>query len=123
MQVADPSTGEALYFLFLIIVMGATAYRLGRLVTLDTIWEGTRDRLYGWLTTGKKLSIWKLKLHALLSCPFCITGWTSLAVVIGVDLVDHLDLIFLQWFATWVVALCWWGLIDSDEGPKMEHGK
>lgn len=110
-------------FIILIVVMGAAAYRIGRFVSLDTLWEGWRDKLYAWLTTGKKLSVWKLKLHELLTCPFCITGWTSLGVVIGVDIFHHLDLIVIQWLATWVAALCWWGVIDSDDGPKMEHGK
>lgn len=118
------TTGDALFFLFLIVVMGAAAYRIGRFISLDTLWEGWREKLYGWLTTGKKLSVWKLKLHELLTCPFCITGWTSLAVVIGTDIFHHLDLIILQWLATWVVALIFWGIIDdADDGPKLQHGK
>lgn len=109
--------------LLILAMMCAAAYRVGRFISLDSLWEGTRDKLYGWLTTGKKLSVWKLKVHELLTCPFCITGWTALAVTIGVDLAHHLELIFLWWMATWVGALLLWGLIDSDEGPKMEHGK
>lgn len=114
---------DALIVVGLVVAMAAAAYRIGRLVTLDTIWDGTREKLFGWLTTGRKLSVWKLKVHELLTCPFCITGWTSLAVVIGTDIFRHLPLIFLQWMTVWVGALCWWGVIDSDEGPKMEHGK
>jgi hypothetical protein len=107
----------------LLIMMSWTAYRIGRLVVLDTIWEGWRERLLGWLTTGKKLRVWKLKLSELLTCPFCVTGWTALAVTIAVDIVQRLPLIGLWWFSTWVGALFIWGLIDSDEGPRMEHGK
>lgn len=117
------TTGEALWFLILIAAMGAGAWRIGRFVSLDSMFEGTREKFYGWLTTGAKLRMWKLKLHDLFTCPFCITGWTSLGIVIGVDIFHHLDLIFIQWLATWTAALCWWGLFDSDDGPKLEHGK
>lgn len=107
----------------LLIMMSAAAYRVGRLIALDTIWEGWREKLLGWLTTGKKLSVWKLKVSELITCPFCITGWTALAVTIAVDIVHRLPLIGVWWLATWVGALLFWGLIDSDEGPRMEHGK
>lgn len=117
------SSGAALWFLVLLVAMSAASYRVGRFVVLDSLWEGWRDRLLGWLTTGRKMRVWKLKLSELLTCPFCVTGWTSLAVVIGVDIFHHLPLIGVQWLAVWVGALLFWGLIDSDEGPRMEHGK
>lgn len=117
------SSGSAFWFLFLIVAMSAASYRVGRLIVLDSLWEGWRDRLLGWLTTGRKMRVWKLKLSELLTCPFCVTGWTSLAVVIAVDVAHHLPLIGLQWGAVWTGALLFWGLIDSDEGPRMEHGK
>lgn len=109
---------------WLILVMTSwMSYRFGRFIVLDSMFEGTRDKFKGWLTTGKKMSIWKLKVDELITCPFCVTGWTSLIVVIATDIFHHLPLIVLWWGATWVGALLTWGLIDSDEGPRMEHGK
>lgn len=107
----------------LLVAMSAAAYRLGRLVALDTIWEGWRDKLREKLTMGDKLSVWKLKLDELITCPFCITGWTSALVVAATYYFERFPLPVLCWLAVWTGALLFWGTIDdADDGPKMQHG-
>lgn len=59
------------------VLLCLAVWRVTRLVTLDTIWEGTRDRLDRWFVAhwghlGDKLA-------DLITCPFCVSVWASAA--------------------------------------------
>lgn len=118
---------------FLWILLSATAYTLGRLIVLDSLFEEPRtavlDRLtttfveadnvrrpvhrheIGWLD----LPLWKQKAATLLTCPHCCTGWTSAGTVAVTDIwfID-LPVPVLWWFGAWMGALIAWAIVDSD---------
>lgn len=63
--------------MFVLLVLAA--YRLTRLVTRDSIWEGTRDRLGARLVDqGSGLGA---KVAELITCPYCAGVWVSALVV------------------------------------------
>lgn len=98
------------------ILIGAAAYRVGRFIVLDTLIEVTRDRFHFWLMSEPTL--WREKLHALLSCPFCVTIWTA-----GLGQLYWAWLIAswpgwwfpILWLTSATVALMFWTYIDSDD--------
>lgn len=111
----------------LFLVLSLATYRLTRLVVEDTfppvLWA--RDRIAGgWreateseLQTPSQFRLqdqdgktfryvqragWSPQwLADLVSCAWCASGWISLGVVLGTDLVTSLPLPVLAWFAVW----------------------
>ena len=78
-----------------VIVMGFVSARLTRLVYEDTIFDGPRNWLLGWVPN---------KVAELLTCPWCISAYTTAATVIGFDLFVSVPLPFAAWLAAWWVA-------------------
>lgn len=60
-----------------LVFLVLAAYRLTRLIVIDTIFDGPRDKIYDWLSpkgvVGDKLSY-------LISCTWCAGVWISLGV-------------------------------------------
>lgn len=109
-------------YLWLALAVGALAsYRVTRLVVLDTLWEGWRDRLMRWCFDsegqyrlvdpprwGGARTIWALtiargKLGDLLHCPFCFGVWASAGVVVGEWALGWLP--GGRWFPLWIAAV------------------
>lgn len=55
--------------------------RLTRLVVLDTLWEGTRDRVLEWADRPGRARLARAKLGELLGCPHCVGVWAAALVV------------------------------------------
>jgi hypothetical protein len=73
----------------LLIVCGFVVAQLVRLWRDEQITEGLRDRVDGWLdpkSMGSRRAGAQLWLADLLECPWCLSGWLSVFVVVGVDL-------------------------------------
>lgn len=121
---------------FIIFLCGCVTYRVGRFVVLDDLIEETRNTVLNWLTTGEgyegegskrpiiksqepglwmKLPLWRRKLHDLLTCPFCVTGWISGGAVLIAWLFYPLPLPWFSWLAAWTIGLGWWNYIDHEE--------
>lgn len=64
--------------LFTLLVLAFAAFRVTRLVVIDTLFEGTRNKLHSFLVnrTGKLAFFWQ-KLHDLVSCSWCAGVWIS----------------------------------------------
>lgn len=103
----------------LVLWLGLTAYRLTRIVTLDSFTEPVRERIYdrwppdyersGWRYNGELQALVKRaptterpKVHwvgQLVECPWCCGHWISGAVVLVAALVGSVPLPVLTWFA------------------------
>lgn len=83
---------------FMFVLLALAAYRVTRLVTRDSLWEHTRDRLADWFTHHRAS-----KAAELLTCPFCAGFWVCalvLAAALAADLVDmDADMAVLVWWA------------------------
>ena len=118
-------------WLLLWILLSATAYTLGRLIVLDSLFEEPRTAILDRLTTTEvdgerrvvhnheigwlQLPLWKQKVATLLTCPHCVCGWTSAGTVAVVDIgFEELSLPVLWWFGAWAGALTYWAIVDSE---------
>lgn len=61
------------------VLAALAVYRLTRLVTADSIWERTRERLLTWPDPG----FWRRKLRTGVECPWCVSMWLGAAVVVA----------------------------------------
>lgn len=73
--------------LAVIVVLGLVAYRATRVLTVDSISDPFRERLYGWAWAGtleRPVSRGRARgwTYELLTCTHCLGVWVSLAVVI-----------------------------------------
>lgn len=93
------------------VLLGAAAYRVGRFIVLDTMFEGTRDRVIGALESRSHKLVFS-KLFDLLQCPFCITVWTSLAATLVAVFGAGVPYPLLVWAASSVFALVFWRIVD-----------
>lgn len=59
-------------------VAGLAAFRLTRLIVVDTIWESTRRKLTDWLKARDAL--WGDKMAELIGCSHCTGVWVSAGV-------------------------------------------
>lgn len=109
--------------LVLIIVLGLVTYRVARFLVLDTLIDGTRDKVIDWLErrqgqaqeADKSSLLWE-KLIDLIGCPFCITIWVSAgATLLTYFIVDTFAMPVWVWLATAAFALIPWNYIDSDD--------
>jgi hypothetical protein len=95
------------------VLLGAAAYRVGRFIVLDTMFEGTRDRVVDLLESRSQKLVFG-KLLELTRCPFCISVWTSAATTLIADLYVGVALPVLVWAAASVFALMFWRIIDPE---------
>lgn len=116
------------------VLMSFAVYRITRLVLLDSWIDGFRSKAYEAILSPlspedrflvltvhqeevlETLPAWRKKLYQLLSCPYCFSGWVSLAVLVGVDVITEADFEawFLWWMGIWTGALLVYTIIDSD---------
>lgn len=83
--------------LALVLIVGLASARLVRLALDDSIFDEPRDEILDH-TEGK--------LATLLSCPWCVSAYTTGALVVGVDLIGYsVPLPFVVWLAAWQVAV------------------
>lgn len=69
----------------LIIILSLVTYRVARFLVLDTLIDGTRDRVIDGLErrvgeardAERKSAVAYEKLIDLIGCPFCITVWVA----------------------------------------------
>lgn len=83
------------------LVVGLASARVTRLVVDDTIFDVPRD----WLN-----DIAPPFIVALIACPWCVSAYTTAAVVGGAQALASVPLPLLVWFAGWEVACMayWW---------------
>lgn len=96
------------------VILAFAAYRIGRFVALDTLIEGTRDKVMMWLAT--RGSLWAEKLSELLGCPWCITIWTGAGVTAyWAAITEWPGWWFpLYWLAVSGAAVLIWTVVDPD---------
>jgi hypothetical protein len=100
--------------LILIVVLGLVTYRVSRFIVLDTLWESWRDRLHAWLMS--KPALWRIKLHELLGCPFCVTIWVSAgACLLTRWFVGSFAMPVWAWLGAATFALVVWEYVDAEE--------
>lgn len=68
---------------FTFVLLSCAVWFLTRLVILETVFDGTRDKVHIWL--DKRTSLWAVKLSELLGCPWCVSFWVALGLVLAAD--------------------------------------
>lgn len=121
--------------LLVLLLLSFAAYRITRLVLLDSWVDGSRTKIYEKILEPltddqrtmvldlhveeplEELPAWRKKTYQLLSCPYCFSGWVSLGVLIGTDVITDLDFEawFLWWMAIWTGALLVYTVIDAED--------
>lgn len=76
-----------------VAVAGIAAYRITRLLVIDTLFEEPRDALQRWLGRGD--GFFRQKLLELTLCPYCVGVWVSAAVWLVIAHYEGWDL--LHW--------------------------
>jgi hypothetical protein len=116
---------------FLLVLTSFCAYRAGRFIALDDLIKETREKVLDWLTSlelvdGQKhvidehsafysdIPLWRRKAATLLTCPFCVTAYTSALSVLILMAFESVPLPVYFWGATWTGALIVWAIVDSD---------
>jgi len=100
-------------FGILIIIWGAVTYRVSRFVVLDSMWEGTRDKIFDRLERSDRLVA--AKASDWLACPWCVTPWAAAAVLASHRIfAGSFPLPVWAWLATATIALVFWARIDAD---------
>lgn len=80
-----------------VLIIGLASARLARLALDDSIFDEPRDEILDH-TEGK--------LATLLSCPWCVSAYTTGALIAVVDLAGFsVPLPFVVWLAAWQVAV------------------
>lgn len=77
-----------------LVVAAFAAYRVTRLLVIDALFEGTRDRLIARLADGGGLV--RSKLLELLLCPYCVGVWVSIGVWVVIATAIDIDATFLE---------------------------
>lgn len=100
--------------LILIIILSAVVYRVSRFIVLDTMIDGTRHKVLGYLEAKPKLL--PQKLAELLGCPFCVTVWISAGACLAwrIFIASFAAPVFV-WLAVAAGALIYWAVIDSED--------
>jgi hypothetical protein len=116
----------------LLILCSAAVYRISRFVVLDTMIEGTRDKITTRLATatdsqGRRrvinkgeaafelIPLWRRKLLELIGCPWCVTVWVAGAVTLLTHfIVEPVPAPVWFWLAIASLALVLWAIIDSE---------
>jgi hypothetical protein len=100
--------------LMLSVILGAVTYRVGRFIVLDTMIEGTRDKVIGWFEARSDKLLYR-KIVELFGCPFCITVWVAAGAVFTTRLfVGSTPMPVWVWLATATTALVFWRVVDSE---------
>lgn len=99
-----------------LVVLGLAAYRLTRLLVIDTIFEGSRNRLHTFLVNRQhgKLRLFWDKAHDLLSCTWCSGTWVSVALYSVFVWHNPTDFTRLDWISVLAIAAIQ-GLLHSFE--------
>ena len=92
-----------LNYLATIIVLGLVAWRVARIVPLDSIAESLREKIALWTypeTVGKSQGRREF-VGTLLSCTVCLSFWVSGAAVL------FYELVVVDEFAGWMFVIEW----------------
>lgn len=100
----------------LLVLNGLGTYRVTRLFTTDKLLERPRVRVAlaladadheGTLVArrGARLAYPRWALAYLLTCPWCMSGWVSAALVLAeTRVLHHVPLPWLLWLASWAIS-------------------
>lgn len=109
-------------YLALIVILSAVTYRVGRFIVLDTLIDGTRDKVYSWLERQAapkepkvRPRLFWVKLLELLGCPWCITIWIAAFATFFTDLNTSVPMPVWTWLAASTGGLVFWAIIDSED--------
>jgi hypothetical protein len=110
-------------WIVLTIILSAVTYRVGRFIVLDTLIDGTRDKVYSvleyreqdWEDLPSRRNIYWGKLRELLGCPWCITIWVAAFTVIAAEFFTSIPMPLFTWLAVATGSLVWWAIIDSED--------
>ncbi len=95
----------------LVVLLGLVVARATRLWRDDTITEGLRGWVEDRLANPGRLGALRDWLADLLGCPWCLSGWLSILVVVVVDSATSrsVPVPLLSWLAVWQVSnLAYW---------------
>ncbi len=87
-----------------LILLPFAVYRITRFFIMDTVIDGTRDKIHNWLlrpNDDQEVPLLRFKAHELLSCPYCLSVWVAAACVVFWSLV-----IADQWIG-WSFLIFW----------------
>lgn len=103
--------------LIVLVVTSLTAWRVAWFIQRDSLIDATRDRASHWLRAEPSLT--RMKIHELLTCPFCLTIWTA-ALSVGLWPVVTGDpwwgwAFIYVWLAVAALAVLWWRMIAGDD--------
>jgi len=101
----------------LLFILGLVVAQLVRLWRDDDITEGLRSRVLGWLddrTSDTRRGAVAGWVSDLLECPWCLSGWLSIIVVIGVDVLTEtpVPVPAIFWLAVWRLAVLAYWLVE-----------
>lgn len=103
-------------WLVLLTFLGLAAFRLTRLVVEDDFppVRVPREKITGERHWDEDERVWRWDheeaswprhwLGDLVSCPWCASGWVSLALVLAVALLTPRDAPLVDWFLLWIAS-------------------
>lgn len=117
----------------LVLILGFVVARATRLYRDDSMTEGLRERVTGWLdyhgtADRHRPRRWRHGfdwLSEMLGCPWCLSGWLSILAVVVVNSATSrsVPVPFLSWLAVWYTSnVCYWGLeVLADADALLWH--
>lgn len=66
--------------LVVLLVLAFAAYRITRLLVIDAIFDGPRDKMQDWIVSRLRFTKFWDKIHYGLTCTWCSGVWISAAV-------------------------------------------
>ena len=103
--------------LTLLVLMSLAIYRVTRFIVADSLIAEPRARvLHALARNSSRRSPWGPldgKLHDLLACPYCVSVWVTLGVVLGTDAVTSVPLPVLFGMAAAGGAMTAWRFVEE----------
>lgn len=98
----------------LLVLLSLASYRLARFLIADELIAGTRIWVSNRLRATTKDKLWRRKLVYLIGCPYCVTFYTSLPLVLITERYASIPLPVLFFGGVWGASLAWWRFIEND---------
>lgn len=120
---------------FLLVLTALASARIARLVYKDSIFDAPREALVNWLEdeykvgavdsegvavpgtiTRRRFAWLRVKLAYLITCPYCVTAYTTAPVLVAWRIwVGPFAVPVLWWFAVWMLAVVVLEYTDGDD--------
>lgn len=98
----------------LLVLLGLATWRVTRFALYDALIDTPRNRVHAWLLTRRHATAVTVKIHELITCPWCLSVWVAAVAVAVADGWASIPLPAFMWLAVAAVAVIVHVLVEAD---------